>query len=450
MRKKLIVLLTILVMMAFGTNAYAAGIYDDVSPDNWAYKAVKELAAQGIIEGYNGSVFAGNKTASRHEVAQMVFNSLQNYEKATIEQKALIDALKTEYNDIFTKVLDHEKRIKKLETTQSKVTYSGTLTTRYKDTDYMQLDRGSVAATLYRLRLEVKAAIDDNSFLGLRYVTRAPNMKDLWNDPFINFGQDNNTDTNPQHEMFDRIYYDTKIGNGADFILGRQALVIDPMNMLVDSTFYSYDGGKLNYVLKKADNTSIAIQYGRFYKGAAMIGFTGWGNKSAADFISADIASVIISHRNENSEYTVGYADFRNNIIGKELLTYTFANIGFRVAPKVGISFEAANNSADANGRVMAAKLTYGDQSLKKNGQWNLSYRYIDAQENGIFNRFAQLEGAAGRNTNHPQKLGDLQLNYAISANTTFLLQRLAIDDTAAANDVNDSVIWKGELNVKF
>lgn len=369
-----------------------------------------------------------------------------------------------------TKILSLEQRLAKLEqeqgktskavalsktTEQSKVTFSGMFSNRYRDVDYLQTGKASQVTNQYRLRLDGKIQVDADSFAGFRFVTKAPNKNNLFNDSWTNTGGDNqvtaNGTNNTYNNLMDRYYYTTKLGSNTILTLGEQALVIDPMNLIVDNTVYSYGGGKVSYKLDGlGKEATVTAQYGSFYRGATLTGFTGWGNKKANDFNNVDIASVILNGQVKDVNYQLGYADFKNNTAGVDLLKYTFANVGYLVTPKVGLSYEYANNSADSQGCFGTAKIVYGDQVLKKKGQWNVSYQYLDAQKNAIFNRYAMLEGAAGSNTNDKQKITDTKISYAFSSAATFFIQRMAIDDKVAASNANDNVIWKTELDVKF
>ena len=455
MKKRFISVLVLIFLWGFSATVFAANVYDDVDSSHWAYQAVKQLTEAGIISGVGNNTFAGDKPVSRYEMAQMVFSAMGKYDKADANQKLLIDALKAEFSDVYKKVLDHDKRIGKLEQKQDKVTLSGMFSARYRDVDYDQTGKASQVTNQYRIRLDGKFKIDTDSSVGLRFVTKAPNKNNLFNDSWTNSGGDNqvtaNGTNNTYSNLIDRYYYTAKLGSNTALTLGEQALVIDPMNIIVDSTFYSYGGGKLTYKLNGlGKDAAITAQYGSFYKGATLTGFTGWGNKKATDFNNADIASVILNGKVKDVNYQLGYADFKNNTTNVDLLRYTFANVGFLAAPKVGISFEGANNSVDSKGRFGTAKIVYGDQVLSKKGQWNVSYQYIDAQKNAIFNRYAMLEGAAGSNTNHAQRISDARINYAFSPAATFYIQRMTIDDKEAANHANDNEIWKAELDVKF
>jgi len=455
LKNKATTLLGFLFILCFSTNVFAANVYDDVDSSHWAYKAVKQLTEAGIISGVGNNTFSGDKPVSRYEMAQMVFGAMGNYDKADANQKLLIDALKAEYDDVYKKVLEHDKRIAKLEQGQEKVSFSGMFSARYRNVDYLKTGTASQVTNQYRIRLDGKIKVDADSFVGFRFVTKAPNKNNLFNDSWTNSGGDNqvtaNGTNNTYSNLIDRYYYTANLGSNTVLTLGEQALVIDPMNVIVDSTFYSYGGGKVSYKLNGlGKGAAVTAQYGSFYRGVTLKGFTGWGNKSAADFNNADIASIILNGKVKEMNYQIGYADFKNNKTDVDLLKYTFANISFLATPKVGLSFEYANNSADSQGSFGAAKIVYGDQVLKKKGQWNVSYQYLDAQKNAIFNRYAMLEGAAGSNTNHAQKISDARINYAFSPAATFYIQRLTVDDKEAASAANDNTIWKAELDVKF
>lgn len=372
--------------------------------------------------------------------------------------------------DQAAKILSLEQRLAKLEQEQgktsknvaqskaieqSKISFSGMFSNRYRNVDYSKTGTASSVTNQYRIRLDGKIQVDADSLVGFRFVTKAPNKNNLFNDSWINTGGDNqvtaNGTNNTYSNIIDRYYYTAKLGSNTVLTLGEQALVIDPMNIIVDSTFYSYGGGKVRYKLDGlGKGTAVTAQYGRFYKGVTLKGFTGWGNKTATDFNEVDIASVILNGKVKDVDYQLGYADFKNNTANVDLLKYTFANLGYLVTPKVGLSYEYANNSADSQGHFNAAKIVYGDQVLKKKGQWNISYQYLDAQKNAIFNRYAMLEGASGSNTNDAQKITDAKISYAFSPAATFFIQRMAIDDKTAANNANDNVVWKAELDVKF
>ena len=66
MKKTLVsALTTALVVGAASTTFAAANPFSDVPADHWAYDAVSQLAADGVIEGYGDATFQGDKNITR-------------------------------------------------------------------------------------------------------------------------------------------------------------------------------------------------------------------------------------------------------------------------------------------------------------------------------------------------------------------------------------------------
>ena len=75
-KKYLMGLTTALVVGAASTTFAAANPFSDVPRGHWAYDAVTQLAADGVIEGYGDGTFLGNRNITRYEMAQMVAKAL--------------------------------------------------------------------------------------------------------------------------------------------------------------------------------------------------------------------------------------------------------------------------------------------------------------------------------------------------------------------------------------
>ena len=56
------------------TTAFAANPFSDVTPDSWAYQAVSQLAAAGIVNGYPDGTFKGQNDITRYEMAQILIS----------------------------------------------------------------------------------------------------------------------------------------------------------------------------------------------------------------------------------------------------------------------------------------------------------------------------------------------------------------------------------------
>ena len=88
------VLASVAALMAVGaTCAFAANPFVDVPTDSWAYKSVVELADAGIIQGVDGQYFQGQRNITRYEAAEMVAKAMAHMDRATVEQRALINKL---------------------------------------------------------------------------------------------------------------------------------------------------------------------------------------------------------------------------------------------------------------------------------------------------------------------------------------------------------------------
>ena len=79
------------------TTAFAANPFSDVTPDSWAYQAISQLAASGIVNGYPDGTFKGQKEITRFEMAQMVAKAMANQDRANAEQQAMINRLSDEF-----------------------------------------------------------------------------------------------------------------------------------------------------------------------------------------------------------------------------------------------------------------------------------------------------------------------------------------------------------------
>ena len=79
--------------------AAAANPFSDVPADHWAYDAVAQLAADGVIEGYGDGTYRGENSITRYEMAQMVAKGMARMESADARDKALLDHLAAEFAD---------------------------------------------------------------------------------------------------------------------------------------------------------------------------------------------------------------------------------------------------------------------------------------------------------------------------------------------------------------
>jgi len=129
MKKTLVsALTTALVVGAASTTFAAANPFSDVPADHWAYDAVSQLAADGVIEGYGDSTFQGDKSITRYEMAQMVAKAMAKTDVSAAD-KAMIDKLAAEFADELNNL---GVRVSNLEKHADMVKWNGKIEYTYK------------------------------------------------------------------------------------------------------------------------------------------------------------------------------------------------------------------------------------------------------------------------------------------------------------------------------
>ncbi len=98
MNKKLIGMITSALVIGAASTALA-NPFSDVPAGHWAYDAVDQLAADGIIDGYGDGTFAGDRQITRYEMAQLVARAMANHQDLEGADKATLDKLATEFSD---------------------------------------------------------------------------------------------------------------------------------------------------------------------------------------------------------------------------------------------------------------------------------------------------------------------------------------------------------------
>lgn len=151
-------------MMAVGAAcAFAANPFVDVPSDSWAYKSVVELADAGIIQGVDGSYFQGNRNITRYEAAEMVAKAMAHMDKASVEQRALINKLADEYADELNNL---GVRVSALENRVGNVKLSGDARIRFQHQDTSsEASTGykKDASWDYRVRVRANAKVNDRT-----------------------------------------------------------------------------------------------------------------------------------------------------------------------------------------------------------------------------------------------------------------------------------------------
>jgi hypothetical protein len=110
-------------LVALGRGASATP-FSDVPANHWAYQAIQSLAADGLVDGYPGATFKGDRPLSRYEMAVIVARVIAKVQangagyasKADLDKlQKLIDALKDELDSLGVRVTNVEDALDALD-----------------------------------------------------------------------------------------------------------------------------------------------------------------------------------------------------------------------------------------------------------------------------------------------------------------------------------------------
>jgi len=160
MKKTLVAALAAaLTVGAASTTFAAANPFSDVPRDHWAYDAVTQLAADGVVEGYGDGTYRGDRNITRYEMAQMVARAMAKGDMSASD-RTLVDRLAAEFADELNNL---GVRVSNLERNADMVKWNGVL--RYTYTSTRVEENGVSAKTnmnRLRFRLHPTAEVNDH------------------------------------------------------------------------------------------------------------------------------------------------------------------------------------------------------------------------------------------------------------------------------------------------
>ncbi len=174
--KKLFALIAVAALVAFAAPAFAANPFADVPMNHWAYDAVAQLAANGIVAGYPDGAYKGGQPATRYEMAAVVARALANVDmnkasKQDLEMlKKLVVEFKSELDALGVKVDKLDARVAVLEERIGGWKFSGNFrfTSKWADDyNYYGVD-GDTNWTVDRFRWNIVKYVDDKVTLNVR------------------------------------------------------------------------------------------------------------------------------------------------------------------------------------------------------------------------------------------------------------------------------------------
>ena len=332
------------------TSAFAANPFSDVTPQDWAYQAVAQLASQGIVNGYPDGTFKGQNNITRYEMAQMVAKALVRQDRVDAEQNAIINRLANEFsaelNNLGVRVATLENKVGNFKFTgDARLRYQGSHTEEnayVNDEESETLKRSQID---YRARVQFEATVNDNTKAVVRLATG--------NKEFGTAG-------NPTTSL-DRIYVQHNFGKYATATVGRQDFVI--------GSGLTYDGafeGAQATVGKDKLNATVAHGYivGGAYKNLS--------REERYQTTAYQVNAKFGNHVDAKGYYVEDHGENSENFFGGAVDTH------FGPHNKVWVGGEYAKfESFDKEGTAWTAGVGYGMFNIAKAGSWDVKAQYI-------------------------------------------------------------------------
>ena len=131
------VLTAAIALGSFSGSASAAtgeAMFADVPTGHWAYAAVAQLKADGLIKGMAADRFDGSSVVTRYQMAQLVASALAHEQQASAADQAAIERLSHEFDDEINSMQSLSKRVDELEKHQKKTADNFTLHGHFQQT----------------------------------------------------------------------------------------------------------------------------------------------------------------------------------------------------------------------------------------------------------------------------------------------------------------------------
>ena len=403
MKKQLAVLAATAVLGV--TSAFAANPFSDVTPQDWAYQAVAQLAAQGVVNGYPDGTFKGQNNITRYEMAQMVAKALVRQDRVDAEQNAIINRLANEFS---AELNNLGVRVATLENKVGNFKFTGDARLRYTGTDDARKSKFD-----YRGRVNFEATVNDNT----KAVVRLMGSKE--------FGEKGNPDT-----AIDRVYVQHNFGKYATVAAGRQDLTV--------GNGLAFDGGTFEGVVATAgkDKLNASVAYGYLQSGT-------YGKLELDKATRAENSQVTVYQLNTMPTEKLAVKGFYADAHEKNVHNAYGASLDLKLGNKVWAGGEYVKTETQgANGEAWTAGLGYGNYNMAKQGTWSVKGQYYNIKKDAPV-----IDSALGL-AKKGNKGVYATAKYAVAKNVG-LAATATIDTKDQANKAQ-AESYRAELNYKF
>ena len=420
--KKILALAAVAALTA-GVSAYAANPFSDVTPDDWAFQAVSDLSAQGVVEGYPDGSFKGERNMTRYELAQIIARLMAKEDQLNAEQQATLDKLAGEYAD---ELANLGVRVANLEKKVGNISWSGDARMQYQHVLNGRKDHAD--SWNGRMRINVEGQVNDQVTVNGRFVNE------------MDFKDGDSSDTS-----MDRINAKWTPNDATYVTIGRQGVALD-----VTGTFWDEDA-VFDGVAAGWDNGKVGVEagYGRFK--SAENEEEGWSGQDKTEAWYGKLTGHIADAADVSAFYLKNAQKQDKGAQVGENASAWGAGLSYGIGDfTVDGDYVKTQNTQAGDAALWTAGLTYGEVDTDKVGSWSLGAHYVKADKGSMFLGCTALD------------MGD-QLGYANDTNVKFWVAKAGVavqknveldayyNFAAKADDgVDPDDTWGIELNYAF
>ena len=415
------VLAALVATMAVGaTCAFAANPFVDVPSDSWAYKSVVELADAGIIQGVDGEHFQGQRNITRYEAAEMVAKAMAHMDKASVEQRALINKLADEFADELNNL---GVRVSALENRVGNVKMTGDARVRFIHQDNDDNGNGKIKGDnswSYRVRLRANAQVNDK--------TKVTYGISTGNHTFSENGA-----ADEENDIYtDRANVEYNFNKDWSMMVGRYNYKMGGDNSYGFLYGDTFDGAQLQY---KGDSFALTGGYGKFKAG------------EVAGDSEDNIKGVKTGYGEIEGFFGNGsaiggyYNDFSSGTgFNFDDAWGAYASINLGTNWNALANYEKYNSkSGNQDPEIWVGKLTYGAANFATPKSWDLWVEYLNADD-GFGSATSDFVGSTDSwrsdNLLNKVKSWGAGIDYTFAKNAQFqVMQSFASEAKSGSND---------------
>ena len=365
MKKTLVsALTTALVVGAASTTFAAANPFSDVPADHWAYDAVSQLAADGVIEGYGDTTFKGNRNITRYEMAQMVAKAMAKNTSGA--DKALVDKLAAEFAEELNNL---GVRVANLERNADMVKWNGKAEYTYTH-DKFKGQNGARNTTdqagTFLFRLEPSAEVNANWHVKARL------------DAKIHASSDSGKDDSEKVEL-KRIWAQGDYGK-FQVKLGKFAQINN--DTIADTTF---TGAELSY----GKDIKGIVGVGRINKDSLISEIDAPNLRKSGSYQYVGLAYASGKYKGSLAWHHVKAHDnafkYKNDGKTTDQMNIIIEDDSYQFDKNIGVKgFYAYNNNADIEKKAGRAEFDYKGAEKENKGTWGAWVAYSHLGKNAM------------------------------------------------------------------